>query len=72
MAELPEREQVNTSFNTLYTLAKKMEAHQPSRPHRSRSGSSEAYRDQYRRYPTPAGMVATLGDEELFPPDPEA
>ena len=30
MAELPEREQVGASFDTLYTLAKKMEAHQPS------------------------------------------
>ena len=29
MAELPEREQVNMSFDTLYTLAKKMEACQP-------------------------------------------
>ena len=47
MAELPEREQVNTSFDTLYTLAKKMEAWQPSHPHRSDPGSSEAYRDKY-------------------------
>ena len=46
MAELPEREQVHTSFNTLYMLAKKMEMHQPSRPHRSGSGSSETYRDK--------------------------
>ena len=30
MAKLPEREQVNMSFDTLYTLAKKMEACQPS------------------------------------------
>ena len=36
MAELPEREQVNTSFDTLYTLAKKMEAHHPSLSHSSR------------------------------------
>ena len=71
MAELPEREQVNMSFNTLHMLAKKMEAHQPSRSHRSRPGSSEAYRDKYRRYPVPTGRVATLEDEELFPPDPE-
>ena len=27
MAELPEREQADTSFDTLYHLAKKMEAH---------------------------------------------
>ena len=29
MAELPEREQVSASFDTLYTLAKKEEVHQP-------------------------------------------
>ena len=50
MAELPERKQVNMSFDTLYMLAKEMEAHQPSQSHRGRSGSSEAYRDKYRRY----------------------
>ena len=49
-----------------------MQVRQPSRPHRSGSGSSEAYRDKYRRYPVPAGRVATLGDEELLSPDPEA
>ena len=35
MAELPETKQVNTSFDSLYTLAKKMEAPQPSQSHRS-------------------------------------
>ena len=34
-------------------------------------GSSDAYRDKYRRYPAPAGQVAMLVEEELFPPDPE-
>ena len=29
MVELPEREQANTSFDTLYMLTKKMEAWQP-------------------------------------------
>ena len=71
IAELPKRDQVNMSFDTLYTLAKKMEAHQPSRPHGSSSGSSKAYRDKYRRHPTPMGRVASLEDEELFTPDPE-
>ena len=46
MEELPEREQAGTSFNT---LAKKMEVWQPSHQHRSRSGSSDTYRDKYRR-----------------------
>ena len=71
MPELPEREQVNMSFDTLYTLAKKMEVHQPPRSHRGGSSPSEAYRDKYRRYPTPVGRVATLEGEELFLPDPE-
>ena len=71
MAELPEREQVNMSFDTLYKLTKKMEACQPLRSHRGRSGPSKAYRDKYRRYPMPAGRVTTLEDEELFLPDPE-
>ena len=60
MAELPEREHVDMSFDTLYTLAKKMEEHQPSQSHRSRPGPSDAYRDKYRRYPAPMGGVATL------------
>ena len=33
MAELPEREQAHPSFNTLYTLAKKLEAGQPACTH---------------------------------------
>ena len=71
MAELPEREQVNMTFDTLYMLAKKMEVHQHSQSHRGELGSSEAYRDKFWRYPTPTGRIATLEDEELFPPDPE-
>ena len=34
MAQLPEREQAGTSFDMLYTLAKKMEACQPTHSHR--------------------------------------
>ena len=71
MAELPVREQAGASFDTLYMLAKKMEVHQPSHPHRSGSGSSEAYRDKYRRYLAPMGWVAMIAEEELLPPDPE-
>ena len=67
MAELPEREQVNTSFVTLYMLAKKMEMCQPSRSYRGGLGPPDAYRDKY----MPAGRVATLEDEELFLLDPE-
>ena len=71
MAELPEREQACASFDTLYTLAKKMEAWLPSHPHSSGSGSSDTYKDKYRRYPAPMGWVAMLAEEELLPPDPE-
>ena len=39
--------------------------------HTGGEGSSDAYWDKYRRYPTPMGQVATLAEEELFPPDPE-
>ena len=52
------------SFDTLYTLAKKLEV-------KVRLGSTDTFRDWYRRYPAYAGRVATLRDEELFPPDPE-
>ena len=71
MTELPEREQVNMSFNTLYTLAKKMEVRQPLQSHWGGSSSSKAYRDKHKRYPVPTGRVATLEDEELFLSDPE-
>ena len=71
MAELPEREQVGASFDTLYMLAKKMEARQPSHTHRGQGSLDHAYRDRYWRYPTPAGRVATLADEGILPPDPE-
>ena len=70
MAELPEREQASASFDMLYTLAKKMEVCQPSGMHRGQ-GSFDTYQDKYRRYPTPAGQVAMLAEEELLLPDPE-
>ena len=70
MVELPEREQAGASFDTLYTLVKKMEVHQPTCVHRGQ-GSSDAYQDRYRRYPTPTGWVATLAEEKLLLPDPE-
>ena len=69
-AELPEREQAGASFDTLYTLAKKIKAHQPNHMHQGQ-GSSDACWDRYRRYPTPGGRVAILTVEELLPPDPE-
>ena len=44
MAELPEREQACPTFDTLYTLAKKLEVGQPARMHQYTS-SSEMYRE---------------------------
>ena len=49
MAELPERERAGASFDTLYTLAKKIEVHQPMHTHRWEQGSSDVYQDKYRR-----------------------
>ena len=61
-----------TSFDILYTLARKLEARQPPHSQNSSFGSTDLHRHKYRRYPTPAGRVATLEEEELFPPDPES
>ena len=64
MAELPEREQACPTFDTLYTLAKKLEAGQPVRACRY-TPSSEVYRDKHRHYITPMGRVAALEEEGL-------
>ena len=34
-------------------------------------GAPEPYKDKFWRYPIPTSWVATLEDNELFPPDPE-
>ena len=70
MAEQPGREQASACFDMLYILAKKMEVCQPSHVHRGQ-GSSDAYRDKYRRYPAPMGWVAMLTEEQLLLPDPK-
>ena len=62
MAELPEREQACPTFDTLYTLAKKLEARQLVHMHQYTS-SSEMYRKKHRCYPVPAGQVAALEEE---------
>ena len=56
------REQAHPTFDTLYTLAKKLEAGQPEHAHRY-TPSSEVYRDKHRRYIAPTGQVATLEEE---------
>ena len=69
MAELPEREQACPTFNTLYTLAKKLEAGQPARMCWYIS-SSEVYREKHRYYLVPVGQVAALEEEGLALTDP--
>ena len=66
MAELPEREQAHPTFNTLYTLTKKLEAGQPVHMCQYTS-SSEMYREKHRHYP-----VAALEEEGLALIDPVA
>ena len=68
MAELPEREQAHPTFDTLYTLAKKLEAGQLACMCRYTT-SSEAYRDKNRCYLMPAGWVAALEEEGSALPD---
>ena len=69
MAELPERKQAHPTFDTLYTLAKKLEVGQLAHMHQYTS-SSEAYREKHRCYLVPAGCVAALEEEGLALTDP--
>ena len=62
MAELPKREQARPTFDTLYTLAKKLEAGQLVHTCRYTT-SSEAYRDKHRHYLALTGQVAALEEE---------
>ena len=62
MAELPEREQARPTFDTLYTLAKKLEVGQPVHMHWYTT-SSKAYRDKHRCYLAPMCWVAALEEE---------
>ena len=62
MAELPKREQAHPTFDTLYTLTKKLQVGQPACTHRYMT-SSEAYRDKNRCYLMLAGQVAALEEE---------
>ena len=62
MAELPEREQAHPTFDTLYMLAKKLEAGQLAYACQY-TPSSEVYRDKHRHYVVPTGRVAALEEE---------
>ena len=69
MAELPKREQAHPTFDTLYTLAKKLEVGQLVHT-RWYTSSSEVYREKHRHYLAPAGRVATLEEEGFALTDP--
>ena len=69
MVKLPEREQARPTFDTLYTLAKKLEARQPVCTCQY-APSSDIYREKHRYYPVPAGRVAALEEEGLVSSDP--
>ena len=69
MAELPEREQAHPTFDTLYTLVKKLEAGQLACI-RWYAPSSDAYREKHRHYPVLVGRVAALEEEGVVSADP--
>ena len=62
MAELPKREQAHPTFDTLYTLTKKLEVGQPAHMHQYTT-SSEAYGDKHGCYLALTGLVAALEEE---------
>ena len=62
MEELPKREQAHPTFDTIYMLAKKLEAEQPAHACRY-NPSSEVYRDKHRCYIVLTGWVAALEEE---------
>ena len=69
MVELPGREHAHPTFDTLYTLTKKLEAGQPARTCWY-APSSDIYREKHRHYPAPVGKVAALEEERLASTDP--
>ena len=69
MVELPKREQAHPMFDTLYTLAKKLEAGQQAHTCWY-APSSDAYREKHRCYPVLAGRVAALEEEGLASTNP--
>ena len=64
-----QREQAHPTFDTLYTLAKKLEVGQPACTCRYTT-SSEVYSEKPRHYLMPAGWVAALEEEGLALTDP--
>ena len=69
IVELPEREQAHPTFDTLYTLAKKLEAGQLAWACHYAPGS-DAYQVRHRCYPVLTGRVAALEEEGAAPANP--
>ena len=70
MANLPEREQADTSFDTLYHQAKNLEVcHQPCNVTTGGTLTHNPHKG-YKKYLTPVGHTATV-EADLFPPDPD-
>ena len=70
MADLPEREQVDTSFDTLYHLAKKLEVrHQLHHTTKMGSSTHDSHKG-FKKYSVPVGCMATV-EPDLLPPDPD-
>ena len=70
MADLLEREQADTSFDTLYHLAKKLEErHHPCNVTKGGPSNHDPHKG-YKKYPTPVGHVATI-ESDLLPPNPD-
>ena len=69
MVELPKMEQAHPTFDTPYTLAKKLEAGQPVCT-RWYIPSSDVYREKHRHYPVLVGRVAALEEEGMMWTDP--
>ena len=71
MADLPEREQADTSFDTLYHLAKKLEAwHHPHNATKVGSSTHDPHKG-FKKYSTPVGHMAMV-EPDLLPPDPDS
>ena len=67
MVELPKREQAHPTFDTLYTLAKKLEAGQLVWAH---CYGSDTYQEKHRHYPALTGRVAALEEEGMASANP--
>ena len=70
MADLPEREQADTSFDTFYHLAKKLEVHHQLRNMTKGGTLTHDPHKGYKKYSTPGGHAATV-EADLLPPDPK-